>query len=161
MNESMTRSFGANNRQVGGGHYQARTQAWDFCIDNNVNPLTFNIIAYLTRWERKGNLEDLDKAQHYMDKMRELIIEGRLIPSGGPARNQRPLAGPLPKRDLPPAPVKPTPVGDLLKELQLPASLEQPLSDSTEAKRAHQQTVRDAYANVEKQNRLAAGSNVA
>lgn len=71
----------ANSRQVGGDHYGNRTQPWDFIIDNKLNFCSAAIVKYLARWERKGNYQDLDKAQHYFDKLKECIKEGRITPA--------------------------------------------------------------------------------
>ena len=62
----------ANAQQVGGAHYAVKTiQPWDFIIANNIGYLEGNIIKYISRWKDKGGVEDLKKAQHYLQKLIE------------------------------------------------------------------------------------------
>lgn len=90
----------ANDKQVGGSHYNARTQTWDYIVDNGLNFLSGSIVAYLARWERKGNQQDLDKAEHYMQKLMECVREGRLKPA---RFNHPPLLRPHPDTGVAPA----------------------------------------------------------
>ena len=63
----------ANEIQHGGNHYKLKTiQPWDFIIANNLGFLEGNAIKYLVRWREKGGVEDLKKAQHYIDKLIEV-----------------------------------------------------------------------------------------
>ena len=62
----------ANEQQVGGGHYATKPiQPWDFIVANNLGYLEGNIVKYISRWKDKGGLEDLKKAQHYLQKLIE------------------------------------------------------------------------------------------
>jgi hypothetical protein len=63
---------GANGRQVGGTHYHTPIQHWDFVVANNIPYLEAQILRYVVRWRRKGGLEDLEKATHYLDKLKEV-----------------------------------------------------------------------------------------
>jgi hypothetical protein len=47
-------------------------QPWDFIIANNLGYLEGNIIKYVTRHKEKGGIEDLKKAQHYLQKLIEI-----------------------------------------------------------------------------------------
>jgi hypothetical protein len=38
-----------------------------FCIENNLNGFQFNIIKYILRHDKKNGVEDLKKAQRYLD----------------------------------------------------------------------------------------------
>jgi hypothetical protein len=38
-----------------------------FCIENNLNGFQFNIVKYIMRWDAKNGLEDLSKAQRYLE----------------------------------------------------------------------------------------------
>ncbi len=65
--------------QVGGDHYRNKTiQPWD-AMEAWMTPEAFagflqgNAIKYLARWRDKGGLEDLEKAQHYLGKLVEVI----------------------------------------------------------------------------------------
>jgi len=69
LKEIVTR---ANEQQVGGEHYAVKAiQPWDFIIANNIGYLEGNIIKYISRWKDKGGVEDLKKAQHYLQKLIE------------------------------------------------------------------------------------------
>lgn len=66
---------GANLRQVGGSHYiDMGVQPWD-AMRSWMSPEEFqgflrgNAIKYLARCESKGGLQDLKKAQHYLEKL--------------------------------------------------------------------------------------------
>lgn len=96
--EFKSRPSGANGRQVGGDHYNSRTQPWDFITDNKLNFLSGSIVSYLTRWERKGNMQDLQKAEHYLEKLLELVGAGKLQPACMPlpiTNFSRPLPHPV------------------------------------------------------------------
>jgi hypothetical protein len=63
----------ANEQQVGGAHYAVKAiQPWDYIIDNNLGYLEGNIVKYVSRWKDKGGIEDLKKAQHYLQKLIEV-----------------------------------------------------------------------------------------
>lgn len=63
----------ANNHQVGGSHYAAKTiQPWDYIASNNLGYFEGNILKYISRWRDKGGIEDLRKARHYLDKLIEV-----------------------------------------------------------------------------------------
>lgn len=68
----------ANEHQVGGEHYRSQAiQTWDFIVANDIGFLEGNAIKYLARWKRKGGIEDLRKARHFVDKLIE--VEGGKI----------------------------------------------------------------------------------
>jgi hypothetical protein len=62
----------ANAKQVGGAHYQKSIQPWDYIIANKLGYLEGNIIKYVSRWKDKGGVQDLKKAQHYLEKLIEV-----------------------------------------------------------------------------------------
>ena len=62
----------ANDVQVGGSHYQTPIQTWDYIAANGIGYFEGNIIKYVSRWEKKGGVQDLEKARHYLDKLIEL-----------------------------------------------------------------------------------------
>lgn len=65
----------ANDKQVGGSHYQsAAIQPWDYIAANNIGYFEGNIIKYISRWKQRGGVDDLRKAQHYIEKLIELNI---------------------------------------------------------------------------------------
>lgn len=73
MREDESSSFGANDRQVGGGHYKVKAiQPWDYIAANQIGYFEGNVIKYVSRWRDKGGVADLEKARHYLDKLIEL-----------------------------------------------------------------------------------------
>lgn len=62
----------ANKRQVGGDHYQAPIQAWDFIHEHQLSYLEGCVVKYLSRFDKKGTpTQDLNKALHYIEKIEE------------------------------------------------------------------------------------------
>lgn len=61
----------ANKRQVGGNHYDKPIKTWDYILANGIPFMEGNIIRYVTRWREKGGVQDLEKAQHYLQKLIE------------------------------------------------------------------------------------------
>ena len=67
----------ADGRQVGGDHYKAKAvQPWT-AMESWMTPEQFvgflrgNAIKYLARCDAKGGVDDLKKAQHYLEKLIE------------------------------------------------------------------------------------------
>ncbi len=71
----------ANDRQIGGSHYQKTIQPWD-AMKAWMTPEQFkgflrgNVIKYIARCDDKNGLEDLQKARHYLDKLIEEEARG-------------------------------------------------------------------------------------
>lgn len=58
--------------QVGGDHYRdLPIQPSQYIVRNGLGWFAGNVIKYVTRYEKKGGLQDLKKARHYL----ELLIE--------------------------------------------------------------------------------------
>lgn len=55
--------------QVGGSHYESTIQPVDYIAANNLGFFEGNAIKYITRWKKKGGVEDLRKAQHYLSML--------------------------------------------------------------------------------------------
>lgn len=67
---------GAMTVQVGGSHYlKLRIQPAKFATINGWDPSAFSTLKYLTRWEDKDGLKDLQKARHFIDIRTELIAD--------------------------------------------------------------------------------------
>lgn len=66
--------MGANDRQVGGDHYQKEGdfQHWDMVQKFDLDYFQGQITRYLFRWRDKGGVQDLEKARHFLDKYIEL-----------------------------------------------------------------------------------------
>lgn len=61
-----------NKIQIGGSHYRDMViQPIDFIVKNGLSYLEGNVVKYVSRWRKKGGIEDLRKAKHYI----ELLIE--------------------------------------------------------------------------------------
>lgn len=72
----------ANDHQEGGAHYKTqRVQPWDYIAYNGLGYFEGNIVKYISRWRYKNGVEDLRKAQHYLQKLIEL--EGERLASLG------------------------------------------------------------------------------
>ena len=67
----------ANSKQIGGDHYQASIQPWDYILSHELGYLEGNIIKYVTRYKKKNGVQDLEKAMHYLEKLIE-VENGRL-----------------------------------------------------------------------------------
>lgn len=77
----------ANSKQVGGDHYfKHKIQPWDV-MQEYLGPEAFqgylqgNVIKYVLRAKDKGGIEDLQKAQHYLEKLVE-VLRGDTPPVG-------------------------------------------------------------------------------
>lgn len=82
----------ANDKQVGGDHYKGKkVQHWDFVYMHNLDYFQGQITKYVVRWRDKGGLEDLHKAQHYLEKYLELLSLDANIPArpSDPEHSQR------------------------------------------------------------------------
>jgi hypothetical protein len=63
----------ARQTQVGGDHYsKMNIQPIDFITQNNLSFIQGNIIKYVCRYKDKNGLQDLKKAQHYMNMLLEI-----------------------------------------------------------------------------------------
>jgi len=62
----------ANDKQIGGEHYISPIQPWDYIAANGIGFFEGNVIKYVSRWKTKGGIEDLRKAQHYLEKLIEI-----------------------------------------------------------------------------------------
>ena len=72
----------ANNRQIGGDHYIAPIQHWDYVWANKLDYFQAQIIKYVTRFKKKNGLEDLAKARHFLEKYMELQQDNGAEPDG-------------------------------------------------------------------------------
>lgn len=64
--------FKANDKQIGGQHYKAPIECWDYIIANELGYLEGTAIKYLTRYKKKNGVEDLKKAIHFIEKLIEV-----------------------------------------------------------------------------------------
>lgn len=63
----------ANDRQIGGTHYQGEIQHWDYAWSHKFDLFQYIITKWIERWRVKGGIEDLKKARHAIDKYIEVV----------------------------------------------------------------------------------------
>ena len=62
----------AKRIQIGGNHYaKMKIQPIDFITENKLSFIQGNIIKYICRYKDKNGLQDLKKAQHYLNMLLE------------------------------------------------------------------------------------------
>jgi len=76
----------ANERSVGGTHYKGpQIEHWDYTIIAlNNKYLEGNITKYVARHRKKHGLQDLQKAKHYLQKLRESVHVVPVVPGNNP-----------------------------------------------------------------------------
>lgn len=58
--------------QVGGNHYKGwKIQPLEYIMQNDLSYCEANVVKYVSRWRTKNGLEDLKKAEHYI----QILIE--------------------------------------------------------------------------------------
>lgn len=58
--------------QEGGSHYQMfQIQPMEYIVKNDIPYLEGNVIKYISRHLEKGGVEDLNKAIHYIECLKE------------------------------------------------------------------------------------------
>jgi len=68
----------ATKKQVGGKHYtDYKIQPIEFITSNNIGFIEGNVIKYVTRYKEKNGIEDIDKAIHYLELLKELHYNGK------------------------------------------------------------------------------------
>lgn len=76
--------MGANERQIGGDHYKRPNalEHWDLIERSGIGYLEGCATKYVARWRAKGGVQDLEKAEHYVQKLIELYDDGVRLPRG-------------------------------------------------------------------------------
>jgi hypothetical protein len=64
----------ANEKQVGGKHYKSGYEHWDLAVAIPLGYLEGTTTKYISRWRKKGGMQDLEKALHYLDKLIEVTF---------------------------------------------------------------------------------------
>jgi hypothetical protein len=73
----------ANERQVGGAHYRKKIQHWDFVASHDYGYLEGQVTKYVFRWKDKNGLQDVQKAEHFLQKLIEVAeMDSMPIPLG-------------------------------------------------------------------------------
>lgn len=63
------------DRQIGGDHYKTPIQPVEYIHVNNIGYIEGCVIKYVTRWRKKGGIQDIDKAIHYLELLKQLEQE--------------------------------------------------------------------------------------
>lgn len=71
-----------NERQVQGDHYKSGYQHWDLVLETDMGYLEGCATKYIARWRKKGGVADLEKAQHYVEKLKSDVQVRPLKPEG-------------------------------------------------------------------------------
>jgi hypothetical protein len=61
-----------NDKQIGGSHYMTDIQPWDAIVAWELGFLDGCAVKYLARWRKKGGVDDLRKAAHFIEKLIEI-----------------------------------------------------------------------------------------
>lgn len=70
----------AEEKQIGGNHYKSlRIQPMRYSMENNLNACQHTIIKYVTRYQYKGGIQDLEKAIHCIELLIEFELEEQEI----------------------------------------------------------------------------------
>jgi hypothetical protein len=73
MSEMGREENSALKHQEGGAHYKSlKIQPVEYIHANKIGYFEGNIIKYVTRWQVKNGVQDLQKARHYIDLLIEL-----------------------------------------------------------------------------------------
>lgn len=83
----------ANDKQINGDHYRGSIQTWDYIVANDLGFLEGNIVKYVTRFRKKNGVQDLEKAQHYLQKLIEVEHERLRRASNTNVQDQQTIAG--------------------------------------------------------------------
>jgi hypothetical protein len=63
----------ALKEQIGGEHYKSLSiQPIEFITANNIPFIEGNVIKYVCRHKQKNGIQDIDKAIHYLNLLKEL-----------------------------------------------------------------------------------------
>jgi hypothetical protein len=62
----------ANESQIGGTHYKTQYEHWDLAVAIPLGYLEGCATKYVCRWRKKGGIQDLIKAMHYLEKLIEV-----------------------------------------------------------------------------------------
>ena len=73
-------NFRALDQQIGGSHYKGMgIQPFVYAMKNNFNAGQFGVLKYISRYKMKNGLEDLRKAQHFLQLLAEEEYPGEKL----------------------------------------------------------------------------------
>lgn len=72
-----TKKNNADQKQVSGDHYKSASQHWNLlpALGYGHEYYTGQAVKYLSRWRKKNGVRDVLKAQHFIEKLIELVDE--------------------------------------------------------------------------------------
>ena len=56
-------------------YYRKGIETTDYIVSHSMNYLEGNIIKYITRYKDKGGLEDIEKAEWYLARLKKELLE--------------------------------------------------------------------------------------
>ena len=56
-------------------YYRKGIETTDYIVSHSMNYLEGNIIKYITRYKDKGGLEDIEKAEWYLARLKKALLE--------------------------------------------------------------------------------------
>ena len=63
------------NDNINPTYYQKGIETTDYIVSHSMNYLEGNIIKYVTRYKDKGGLEDLNKAEWYLTRLKKAYLD--------------------------------------------------------------------------------------
>ena len=79
--EIRVRGMSAKDKQVGGSHYKnMKIQTMEFSMANNLNACQHTAIKYICRYKDKGGIEDINKAIHTLELLKQIEYADKCTP---------------------------------------------------------------------------------
>ena len=63
------------NDNINPTYYRKGIETTDYIVSHSMNYLEGNIIKYVTRYKDKGGLEDLNKAEWYLTRLKKAYLD--------------------------------------------------------------------------------------
>lgn len=73
FDQAASETVTATDRQIGGDHYKSlKIQPIEYIDANNMPYLEGNVVKYVTRHASKNDVQDIDKAIHYLELIKQM-----------------------------------------------------------------------------------------
>ena len=63
------------NDNINPTYYRKGIETTDYIVSHSMNYLEGNIIKYVTRYKDKGGLEDIEKAEWYLARLKKVYLD--------------------------------------------------------------------------------------
>ena len=63
------------NDNINPTYYRKGIETTDYIVSHSMNYLEGNIIKYVTRYKDKGGLEDIEKAEWYLTRLKKAYLD--------------------------------------------------------------------------------------